>query len=75
MEGHLRIIGLSGVWSDVVPPPPAIILLTWPDGEFRKVLGDLKVKCILLCIKDRDGIWGQIKDSCYVKGLQKLCLF
>ena len=37
--------------------------------------GRLKVKCILLCIKDRDGIWGQRKDSCYVKGLQKLCLF
>lgn len=40
MEGCLQIIGPSLAWSDVVPIPPVIILIPWPDGEVRQVLGD-----------------------------------
>lgn len=68
MECCLRIIGPSVVCSHVVPTPPIIILIPWPNGEFRQVLGDYENKMYSSVYQRQTRIWGQKKDSyCYLK--------
>lgn len=59
MECCLWIIGPSAVCSHVVPTPPIIILFTWPNGEFRQVLGDCENKMYSSVYQRQTRIWGQ----------------
>lgn len=74
--GLLQIDGPSVVWSDVVPSALIIILITWPDGEFRQGPGDYESKVCSSVYQGQGQDLGTKKEllSEAQRCLQKLCL-